>query len=42
MNMQTGQKGGLWSYLSNNLTAQIIIGVVVAAVLITLAAKYIW
>ena len=43
MNMHSDiQKPGLWNRLSNNVAAQMIIMVVVGAVLIWLAAKYIW
>jgi hypothetical protein len=36
------KKHGLWNGLSNNLAAQMIIIVVLGAVLVVLAAKYIW
>ena len=36
------RKHGLWNSLSNNTTAQLIIGVVVVVILIALAAKYVW
>jgi hypothetical protein len=36
------RKHGLWNSLSNSLGAQIIITGVVVAVLIALAAKYVW
>jgi hypothetical protein len=43
MTMQThNKKYGLWNSLSNNTTAQLIIGVVVVVILIALAAKYVW
>ena len=42
MNMQSAHNAGLWNKLSNSLAAQMIITVVVVAVLIALAAKYIW
>jgi hypothetical protein len=43
MTMQSDNKThGLWNSLSNNLAAQIIITVVVAAIIIALAATYIW
>jgi hypothetical protein len=43
MTMQSDNKThGLWNSLSNNTTAQLIIGVVVVVILIALAAKYVW
>jgi hypothetical protein len=36
------QKHGLWNRFSNNVAAQVITTLVVAAVLIWLAAKYVW
>jgi hypothetical protein len=42
MSMQSTQTGGLWNKFSNNLTAQIIVTIVGVAVLIAIAAEYIW
>ena len=42
MNMQSAQMGGLWHKFSNSLAAQIIVTIVVVAVLVAFAAKYIW
>ena len=42
MNMRSAQKVGLWDKLSNSVAAQTIITIVVVAVLIALASKYIW
>jgi hypothetical protein len=42
MNMQSAHKANLWNKLSSSVAAQIIITIVVVAVLIALASKYIW
>ena len=36
------QKHGLWNTFSNNLAAQVITTIVVVAILIWLADKYVW
>ena len=36
------QKRGPWNRFSNNVAAQVIITLVVVAILVWLAAKYIW
>ena len=43
MTMQSdNKKHSLWNSLTNNATAQLIIGAVVVVILIALAAKYVW
>lgn len=42
MQSEGKQKHGLWNNFSNNSAAQMLMLVVVVAVLVALAAKYIW